>query len=149
MRKDMKVKDLMLPQSFVEFAKQTQPLNGSCGLDLIKKFDSFGNQLETELATVYIDTKSIEKETAELSLHFVNDGYYGIDDENIEMPGAISDIVCFDKIVCFGMSGDGAPFCFDFRENKNTPSIIWWDDTFWRKISNSFSEFLSLFGIFI
>jgi hypothetical protein len=38
----------------------------------------------------------------------------------------------FSEIICFGMSGDGTPFCFDFRSNTHQPSIIWWDDIYWR-----------------
>jgi hypothetical protein len=135
---------MALPQSFVEFSRRTESVNGSCGLELIKKVDSFGNFLETELSVVFFDAGEIIRETESLAGNFVPDGYYG-SDLNMEMPGAIPDIVSFEKIVCFGMAGDGAPFCFDFRNDKNNPCVIWWDDNYWRKISNSFDEFISLF----
>ncbi|GHT94460.1 hypothetical protein AGMMS49545_15800 [Betaproteobacteria bacterium] len=140
----MKAKGMVLPQSFVEFARQIQPINGCCHIDLIENVDSFGNVLDTDLGMIFCDKATIVKETEDLSRNFVPDGFYG-SDLDTKKPGSISDIVCFDEIVCFGISGDDAPFCFDFREDKNTPSIIWWDDIYWRKISDSFDDFLLLF----
>lgn len=142
--KIMKVRNMALPQSFVEFSRRTESMNGSSGLELIKKADSFGNFLETELSSVFLDIETIIEETESLATNFVPDGDYG-SDLNIGMPGAIPDIVSFEKIVCFGMAGDGAPFCFDFRNVEDNPSVIWWDDVYWRRISDSFDEFISLF----
>ena len=57
------------------------------------------------------------------------------------------DIVDFSQIVCFAIAGGGEPFCFDFRESPNPPSVIWWDDVFWRKVSPEFEAFLQLFDL--
>ncbi|GHS89330.1 hypothetical protein FACS189487_09360 [Campylobacterota bacterium] len=141
----MEIKGMVLPQSFVQFANQIQPLSRCCHIDLIENIDSFGNVLDADLGMVFCDEATIVKETENLSLNFAPDGFYGSDLETKE-PGAIADIVCFDEIICFGISADDAPFCFDFREDKNSPSIIWWDDVYWRKISNSFDDFLRLFN---
>ena len=61
-------------------------------------------------------------------------------------PGFISYITDFSEIVCFGMDGSGAYFCFDFREDKNKPSVIWWSDVYWRRIAPDFEAFVRLFG---
>lgn len=50
-------------------------------------------------------------------------------------------------MICFGISGDGAPFCLDYRTSENEPSVIWWDDIYWRKVSPNFKEFLALLEI--
>ncbi len=62
-------------------------------------------------------------------------------------PGAIPDIVDFRGVVCFGMSGDGAPFCFDSRERGTEPRVIWWDDVYWRVVAPDFASFLPLFDL--
>ncbi|WP_366519511.1 SMI1/KNR4 family protein [Serratia nevei] len=64
---------------------------------------------------------------------------------NSNHPIAISDITDFKEIVCFGEAGDGSPFCFDFRDSPECPAVIWWDDDYWRKISDSFEDFSSFF----
>ncbi|MNF08811.1 SMI1 / KNR4 family protein [compost metagenome] len=56
------------------------------------------------------------------------------------------DIIDFTEIICFGMAGDGSPFCFDYRGGRSAPSVILWDDDYWRKIANSFEDFLLLFS---
>lgn len=84
---------------------------------------------------------------AELPKHFAPDGFYGEPSVEADAPGYIPDIVDFSKIVCFGISGDGAPFCFDFRDNESNPSVIWWDDVYWRRVAPDFASFLELFDI--
>ena len=49
--------------------------------------------------------------------------------------------------MCFGMSGDGAPFCFDSRERGTEPRVIWWDDVYWRVVAPDFASFLSLLDL--
>ncbi|MBL8019919.1 MAG: SMI1/KNR4 family protein [Leptospirales bacterium] len=59
---------------------------------------------------------------------------------------AIPDIVDFTHIVCFGTSGDGAPFCLDYRQDSSKPSVLWWDDIYWRRIAPDVDSFLELFA---
>ncbi|MGC5701690.1 SMI1/KNR4 family protein [Pseudomonas sp. NFXW11] len=77
---------------------------------------------------------------------FVCDGYYAEPGDLNEGPGAIADLTDFSHIACFAMAGDGSPFCFDFRQDRKEPSVICWDDDYWRKISNSFEDFIQLFS---
>lgn len=50
----------------------------------------------------------------------------------------------FAGIVCFGVSSDGSPFCLDCREDASLPSIIWWDDCYWRRVAPTMPTFLKL-----
>ena len=75
------------------------------------------------------------------------DGYYGEPSEWQNEPRFIPDIVDFSKIVCFGMSADGAPFCFDFRDNLEQPSVIWWADAYWRRVAPDFDSFVALLDL--
>ena len=111
--------------------------------------DAYGNPLETELGEVYDDEKVIIKSTKELSEHFKPNEFYGEpgggEEEN--EPGFIPDLADFSNVVCFGISGDGAPFCFDFRDNVENPSVIWWADTYWRRVAPSYEAFIRLFDL--
>jgi hypothetical protein len=109
--------------------------------------DCFGQPLETEIAEVYSTSKTIKRETAELPDGFEPNDTYGESLPELAGPGAIPDIVDFSGVVCFGMSGDGAPFCFDFRDGGAEPKVIWWDDVYWRVIAPDFASFLRLFEV--
>jgi len=113
---------------------------------LKSEIDSFGNSLETELAEFFCTENEILDASDKLTRDFKVDGDYGEPNE-CEYPGGIPDIVNFTDIVCFGISGDGAPFCLDFRDSLMEPSVIWWDDIYWRKISPNFKGFLALLEI--
>ena len=75
--------------------------------------DAYGNRLETELGCIY-NLAEMAKESAALSKHFQPDGVYGTSAPELTGAGAIPDIIDFSQILCFGHSGDGAPFCLDY-----------------------------------
>jgi hypothetical protein len=54
-------------------------------------------------------------------------------------------ITDFSQIVQFGYAGDGAAYCFDYRENPDEPSIIHWADGYWRRVAPHFRYFIDLF----
>lgn len=56
--------------------------------------------------------------------------------------GEISDIT---RIVCFGSTPSGEPFCFDFAEDPQEPSVIYWDDGDWQRVDPNFETFISQF----
>ncbi|UTZ41380.1 SMI1/KNR4 family protein [Vibrio campbellii] len=112
---------------------------------LKQKSDSYGNHLDTELGQLCSSKDEVLRCTEALKSDFVPDGCYG-SSELSGYPGEIRDITDFSKIVCFGYSSDGAPFCLDFRDGCE-PSIIWWDDVYWRRISPNFKCFLELFKV--
>jgi hypothetical protein len=62
-----------------------------------------------------------------------------------DWPGAIPYIRDFSQIVQFGRSGSGEAFCFDFRDNRQEPSVIFWDDCYWRRVASDFEIFIDLF----
>lgn len=107
--------------------------------------DCYGNELETELAELLETETEIIAATKKLEIDFVGDGVYG-EEPGETGSGAIADIVDFNKVVCFGYSSDGAPFCFDFRAPQLKPSVIWWDDINWRRVAPDFEQFIMLLG---
>ncbi|MFK3817139.1 SMI1/KNR4 family protein [Pseudomonas sp. NPDC089407] len=131
------------PNEFMKHATKYIQSKGVCNLELKEDKDAFGNPLETELSRIYTDKEIINKKTNSLKDDFPSSKDYGISSETPPYPGAINDIVDFENILCFGTSGDGSPFCFDFRQDP--PSVIWWDDDHWRKLANNFKDFIELF----
>lgn len=145
MSREIVINGLQLPEKFCDFAFKYKDSEGYCNLRLKKEIDCFGKHLECELAQIYPNEQELSQHTNLLSQYFVADGDYGEPGNKVSDPESIEDIIDFKKIVCFGIAGDGSQYCFDFRENRDTPSVIWWEDDHWRKISNSFEEFISLF----
>lgn len=126
----MKIRNLNLPKEMIT-AIQTGLLRRDVGSWQLKTdCDSYGYLLETELGEFYESEQPIINATKQLSSDFVIDGVYGVygDGSLPDYPGAIQDITDFRYIICFGSSGDGAPFCLDYRSSIEDPSVIWWDD---------------------
>ncbi len=139
----MRIRDNTVPPLMEEIINTGELSREIGSWNLKSNIDSYGNILETEFSSLLSTEKEILDATIQLSKDFFADGDYGSEtDENY--PGSIPDIIDFSKIVCFGISGDGSPFCFDFRDSSNEPSIIWWDDIYWRKLSPNLNSFLLL-----
>jgi len=113
---------------------------------LREELDAFGQRLETGLGEFLETEADIEQATDALSRNFKADGIYGQPSEEPEL-GGIPDIVDFSGLLCFGSSGDGAPFCLDYRANPESPQIVWWDDIYWRVMAPDFDTFLRLFEV--
>ena len=143
----MKINGLNLPDSFLSAAREGIFHREVGSWPLKRNVDAFGNPLETELSEVYGSKERILEATAELGADWKPDGYYGESGEEENEPGFIPDITDFSKVVCFGMSGDGAPFCFDFRDSEESPSVIWWADAYWKRIAPDFETFVGLFDL--
>ena len=95
---------------------------------------------------VYSTVSSISAETNSLHRFFEPDGYYGASTDKQEaLPGFIPYITDFSHIVCFAIAGGGEHFCFDFREDATCPSVVWWDDSYWRRVAPDFQSFIELF----
>lgn len=146
MSNQLTINGLQLPASYCALAAKYEDIEGFCNLKLKNPKDSFGYPLECELAQIYSNEQKLKEITDSLNKYFVPDGYYGELDNNHTDPESLKDITDFKKIVCFGIAGDGSQFCFDFRDCANAPTVIWWEDDHWRKISNSFEEFICLFS---
>lgn len=143
----MKINGHNLPHSFIEAINKNLFFQKVGSFTLKKEFDSFRNHLETELGQIFISQTKIASETSNLSKDFKPDGIYGNESEWKKEPNFIEDITDFSKIVAFAISSDGSPFCFDFRTSEETPTIIWWDDCYWRTVSPNFEEFVKLFEV--
>jgi hypothetical protein len=113
---------------------------------LREEVDSYGNHLESDLSEIYETEDALIRETNDLPKHFAPE-YFVEPSEWQNEPGLIADIIDFSKIVCFGMSGDGAPFCFDYRDNLERPSVIWWADAYWRRVAPDFDSFIELLDL--
>lgn len=59
--------------------------------------------------------------------------------------GFIPFITDFSGIIQFGYAGDGAAYCFDYRENADEPSVIHWNDAYWRRMAPNFQTFIGWF----
>ena len=77
--------------------------------------DAYGHALSLALAEVYDEPATVIQATIRVAIGFEADGWYGA--RTPEVAGAIADIVDFSRILCFGSSFDGEPFCFDFRND--------------------------------
>ena len=108
--------------------------------------DAFGNPWEASLGDVYETIGDIERESDQLPRHFPPE-IGDIPELSSDAPGFIPYITDFGRILTFAISGDGAPYCFDYRANADLPSIIWWDDAYWRCVAPDFVTFLDLFDL--
>jgi hypothetical protein len=142
----MRVNNFTLPEEFVECTNSGKLQRTRGSWKLRKERDGYSNHLETELAQIFATVEELNAHTSALRDDFQPDGFYGASEKASGAPGAIPNILDFSKIVCFGISGDGAPFCFDFRDDAERPSVIWWDDNYWRRVSPDFRSFLKLFN---
>ena len=143
----MTINEHKLPKALTEVL-DTQVLRRTVGTwELKKNSDAYGDPLETSLGEVFHTKAQIEQETSQLSENFKADGFYGEDAPHLQGPGAIPDILNFEGLLCFGQSGDGSPFCLDYRDDEERPSVVWWDDCYWRRIAPDFTSFLDLLDL--
>jgi len=147
--RDRVINGLTLPRAFVEDTAIGRFKRARGSWQLRQECDAYSNPLETELGKVYATAEAIQEQTARLPRDFEPGNFYGTRsaDNADGAPGFIPDITDFSWIVCFGISGDDAPFCFDFRDDPNHPSVVWWDDWYWRRIAPDYEAFVGLFDI--
>ncbi len=107
--------------------------------------DAYGHRFESELAQIFTRGEMVTQ-GERLPQQFASDAVYGTSSTELAGPGAIPDILDFRMIIPFAISTDGAPFCLDFR-GGGPPSVIWWDDVYWRRVAPSLETFLSLFDL--
>jgi hypothetical protein len=142
----MIINGFQLPSSFVSFAKNGALKREKGSWQLKEEIDAYGYPLETELSEIYEDSEAIMRATNELPTDFQPDGCYGEPDgPGKNIPGHIPDIIDFSEVICFGANSEDAPYCFDYRDDTNNPSIIFWADAYWRRIAPDFDSFIGLF----
>ncbi len=142
----MNVRGLTVPPLLVAMIDDGSLRRERGSWQLSEDFDAYGNFWESELGHVHASAAEIEKASALLPQHFPSEEAEEIDDW-VTWPGHIPYIVSFGAILEFAISGDGAPFCLDYRDDILEPTVIWWDDTYWRRVAPTFSEFIGLFDL--
>jgi hypothetical protein len=142
----MQVRALTLPTEFVRCIEDRALRRPRGSWQLRVNRDAFGNRLEAELGKVYETVRDIERESDRLPKDF-GPAAGDFPDTCSNEPGFIPYISDFSRILAFAIAGDGAPYCFDYREQINQPSIIWWDDAYWRRVAPNFATFLGLFDM--
>jgi hypothetical protein len=145
-RRFMRVRGFTLPKEFVSCVETGQLRRSRGSWPLRGNRDAFGNHWESELGEIYSTVEDIQRESDLLPRYFSPD-IRDVPEMFADAPGFIPYISDFSRILTFAISGDGAPFCFDYREDDRQPSIIWWDDAYWRCVSPDFTKFLSLFDV--
>ncbi len=135
-----------MPAAFVTAARQGTLHRERGSWQLRRSADAWGWPLETELSEVYADEGRIVAETRRLARDFPAHQFDGPDVSEGE-PGFIPYIDDFSEVICFGVAGDGAPFCFDFRADQVSPGVIWWEDAFWRRVAPDWASFAALFDL--
>jgi hypothetical protein len=143
----MVVNGLRLPAAFVQAVQEGKT---SRVWRLKSGQDACGNRLWTSVGTIYSDEDTMANETAAVAGVRMNDRetiewLATEEDPYASDPGFVAYITDFSKILCFGHAGDGSPFCFDFRDDSERPSVLYWDDVYWRRIAPDFESFLGLF----
>jgi hypothetical protein len=137
----MVVKGFQLPAAFVDLFHEggiPYSTNEACGVD------AYGNPWECELE-LHVDLSSFEWWSDHLQEAFSCDPNDPPPQPPYHSSGFIPYIDDFSQIVCFGTGHEGSPFCFDYRANQDTPSIIYWDDIYWRRVAPDFETLLTLF----
>jgi hypothetical protein len=142
----MRVRGFTLPKEFVNFVESGQLRRKRRCWPPRDDHDAFGNRLESELGEIYETVEDIQRESDLLPRHFSPD-IGDVPEMSLDAPGFIPYIFDFSRILTFAISGDGAPFCFDYREHDCQPSIIWRADAYWRCVAPNFTEFLRLFDV--
>lgn len=146
----MEINGFKLPLAFVQDLENQNFLREYGSWQLRSNANAYGEPLETELGCVFETETQIQQETNALP-----GGYINIPRNEIEeytrmfgrAPGEIPYIWDFSHIICFAIAADGAPFCFDYKENAQEPSVIWWADAYWQRIAPSYKSFVGLFHI--
>jgi hypothetical protein len=140
----MTVNGLRLPEAFVELISQPDlPYQWVPKKDAV---DASGQPLNVLPLELYTDLETIDGRTAVLSrLYREENRFQGLPALAQEDDSA-PDTADISKIVWFGGTSSGEPYCFDFRDDPTAPSVIYWDDGEWLRLASNFSDFMSLFA---
>jgi hypothetical protein len=136
-----------LPDSFVALIDRPQPELSWALIGMeeaVEEGEPFGDPVIVELYKRGL----IEEETSQLPKTFRMGGSLpeeieALDDENRDEPGFIPTLTDFSQTVCFGRTPSGELFCFDYRENRDEPSVIYWNDSYWQWLAPNFDTFIS------
>jgi SMI1/KNR4 family protein SUKH-1 len=158
------VNGLKLPAAFVALIDRPQPIvwwipkggrkrwiykGGEDGLYWIPTSDTDSDDGLESLLLLWSLTE-VEEKTNRLPVAFHIAEYTPeeiakMDARSAHKPGFLPFITDFSQIVRFGSMGEDEDCCFDYRENGDEPSIIRWNEAYWRREAPNFDAFISLF----
>jgi hypothetical protein len=144
----MIVKGLELPAAFADLVPAIRQ-DGTPLFVTIGKFDAYGHHFDAplQLFTRMQDLDGWDDEA--FSGFGVTEFEPGeLEEANADAegdPGGIPYITDFSRIVCFDLGKVDYPFCLDFRDNLQEPSVIFLDDSYWRRVAPNFKEFMRLY----
>jgi hypothetical protein len=144
----MKVNGLQLPAAFVQLC-DTASSEDQTGWVLKDEVDAYGNEWSEGDLELDCDPASIRSETQGMQQNWYVPTAEELAEANEEFasyPGFIPQLGDFSKLVRFGTDGAANPFCFDFRESVEEPSVIYWcNGVYWRRVAPTFATFIALF----
>jgi hypothetical protein len=154
----MDVNGLKLPESFV-ILYETIKQGASACLSLTGSADAFGHPFEADLelwdqelvartARLAVDYTVNEEEEFQSLLKIARLTPAQIREAiamESQRPGHVPLIEDFSKIVWFGRDPAGKPFCFDYRDNPEEPSVIHRGDAYWRRLAPDFDTLIDLY----
>lgn len=140
----MEIDGLLIPDVFVQSAQAVLIPEGD-SLQPRDGVDAYGYPLALSLTHIYYRPADVLRATIRAAIGFEPDAWYGA--RTPKGAGAIADVVDFSRVLCFGSSAEGEPFCFDFRNDSEHPSVICWDGDalIWRRIAADVESFLRIF----
>lgn len=148
---EMVVNGLTLPAGLVELIKR----DGATSDWMLKEErDAYGHRWESgaELE-LYTDLERIKAETDHLPVKFklTTRTSEEIERGNAIMAaefGFVPFITDFSEIVRMGGNAEGDACCLDYRNDRNKPSVIFWEDCYWRRVAPDFNAFMRLFDLY-
>jgi hypothetical protein len=142
----IEIAGLPVPEAFVRAARANLISEGVV-LRPVDGVDAYELPLSPTLAHLYFEPATLMRATSRVAIGFEADSWYGA--RTPDVAGAIADITDFSRILCFGFSAEGEPFCFDFRDDLERPSVICWDGEAlaWRRIAPDAETFLRIFSL--
>jgi hypothetical protein len=143
----MVVNGLKLPESFVQLIRS----GGLPNVWVLKmEVDAYGNEFQSELRLLRAVQPMEQGAEAlpvlfELQVSATPEERQQMDADSANEPGFIPYLFDFSEVVWFGDGHEDSPFCFDFRDDPQEPSIIYWDDVYWRRVAPNFMAFIDLY----
>jgi SMI1/KNR4 family protein SUKH-1 len=144
----MEVYGFQLPAAFVQLQRDIRERN----LDSIwvqkNRVDAFGRPWEVSDITFADAIEEIKEDIDFLRQCFRQGGFHQIEQAR-NAPGFVADFTDVSKLVWFGRMATGDPYCFDFGNDPEKPSIIFWETApgfcYWRRVAPDFESFIALF----
>src|SRR6266571_3662333 len=140
----MEVNGFKLPDSFASLCQDIREGNAEDSWLAKGQEDSYGNPRVNSDIEFLTDVEKIKERTDKI-VHWFKAERYQQDPEYAACPGYVK-VTSVHKFVCFGQTAADEPFCFDFRQNPEEPSVITWNDEYWQRIAPNFDAFMGLYA---